>query len=97
MTDRIGPPDSPQASMSKGALATAHQGAVSAVTDGWMAGGSFFGSIMAGTLLGWLADRWLGADPWMLVAGIVAGAFTGFHRMWRIVTTPTGKKPVDVS
>ncbi len=97
MTDPIGPLDSTQASASKRALATAHQGAVAAVADGWMAGGSFFGSIMAGTLLGWLVDRWLDTDPWLLITGIIAGAFTGFHRMWKTATTPTGKQPVDVA
>ncbi len=97
MTDPIGPIDPTRSSASQQALAAAYEGAVAAVADGWIAGGSFFGSIMAGTLLGWLADRWLETDPWLLIAGIIAGAFTGFHRMWKSVTTPTGKQPVDVA
>ncbi len=48
-----------------------------------MEGGSFLTSILAGTLLGFLADKWLGTDPWLIVVGILAGAYTGFVRVWR--------------
>ena len=96
MTEPIGTLDPTRAPAPDRTLETAHRGAVSAVADGWVAGGSFFGSIMAGTLLGWLADLWLGTDPWLLVVGIVAGAYTGFHRMWQTGRRPTGKQPVDV-
>jgi ATP synthase protein I len=58
------------------------QQVTSAVNDGWMEGGSFFGSIVAGTLLGYFADRWLGTDPWLVVTGIVLGAYSGFVRVW---------------
>jgi ATP synthase protein I len=54
-----------------------------AFDHGWVEAGSFIGSILAGTLLGWLADRWLGTDPWLLVAGIVLGSYSGFMVMWR--------------
>lgn len=54
----------------------------SAVGDGWMEGGSFLSSILAGTLVGYLADRWLGTDPWLVVVGIIAGAYSGFMRIW---------------
>ena len=74
----------------------AHRGATSAVADGWVAGGSFFGSIMAGTLLGWLSDRWLDTDPWLLVVGIVLGSVNGFYRMWELGRRPTGKQSVSV-
>lgn len=97
MTDPLGPLDPTRAPAANRTLEAAHRGAVAAVADGWVAGGSFFGSIMAGTLLGWLVDRWLGTDPWLLVAGVTAGAATGFHRMWQVGRTPTGKQPVDVA
>ncbi len=76
-----------------GKMREVHRGATAAVSEGWMAGGSFFGSIMAGTLLGWLADRWLDADPWLTAAGVVTGSIAGFYRMWDLLRTPTGKQP----
>lgn len=55
----------------------------SAVTDGWMGGGAFFDSLIAATLLGYFADRWLGTDPWFVVSGIVLGSSVGFAKVWR--------------
>ncbi len=54
----------------------------SAVGEGWVVGGSFIGSILSGFLLGYLADRWLGTDPWLVVIGIVVGSYSGFMRLW---------------
>lgn len=87
------PPDGapPGTGKTAGKMREAHRGATAAVSDGWMAGGSFFGSIMAGTLLGWLADRWLDTDPWLVAAGAIAGSVAGFYRMWDLIRTPTGK------
>lgn len=76
-----------------GKMREVHRGATAAVSEGWMAGGSFFGSIMAGTLLGWLADRWLDTDPWLTAAGVAVGSIAGFYRMWDLIRTPTGKQP----
>jgi F0F1-type ATP synthase assembly protein I len=53
-----------------------------ALHDGWLEGGSFLGSVLAGTLLGYLADNWLGTDPWLIVSGILLGAYSGFMRIW---------------
>jgi F0F1-type ATP synthase assembly protein I len=44
--------------------------------------GSFFGSLMAGLLLGWIADHFAHTTPLFIVIGIVAGAIIGFWRMW---------------
>ena len=49
-----------------------------------MSGGAFLGSILAGTLLGYLADLWLGTDPWFVVTGIIVGSYSGFVRMWQL-------------
>ena len=49
--------------------------------EGWMAGGSFFGSIVSGTLLGYFADRWLDTSPWLVVIGAALGAYSGFMRL----------------
>lgn len=59
-----------------------HTQITSAVSDGWVAGSSFFGSIVSGTLLGFFADRWLGTEPWLVVLGIVLGSYSGFLRIW---------------
>jgi len=61
---------------------TTSQQVHSALNDGWMQGGSFFSSIVAGTLLGYFADMWLGTDPWLVILGIVVGAYAGFVKVW---------------
>jgi F0F1-type ATP synthase assembly protein I len=60
---------------------TAHQQVGRAMEEGWMAGGSFFGSIVSGTLLGYFADRWLDTEPCLLVIGAALGAYSGFMRL----------------
>jgi F0F1-type ATP synthase assembly protein I len=45
---------------------------------------AFFGSIMAGLLLGSLADRLFGSYPLFVVLGILSGSIVGFWRMWQI-------------
>ena len=45
---------------------------------------AFFGSIMAGLLLGALADRLFDTYPLFIVIGIIAGSVVGFWRMWQI-------------
>lgn len=61
---------------------TSRQQLHSAAGDGWVESGSFVSSILAGALLGYLADLWLGTDPWLVVVGIVVGSYSGFMRMW---------------
>ena len=60
-----------------------------------MEGGSFFSSILAGTLLGYFADLWLGTEPWLVVIGIIVGSYSGFVRVWnfskRIDENPRGR------
>ena len=34
--------------------------------------------------LGWLLDRWLGTDPWLLIAGIVLGSAAGLYEFVRL-------------
>lgn len=63
--------------------ATAH--IRSAITEGRRDGGSFFGSVVAGTLLGLGIDAWLDTAPIAVVAGIVLGSYAGFARAWQEV------------
>ena len=34
--------------------------------------------------LGWLLDKWLGTDPWLLIAGIVFGSAAGLYQFVRL-------------
>lgn len=62
---------------------TRHVGA--AVTEGWLEGGSFLGSILAGTMLGLLLDWWLDTAPWLAIIGVVLGSYSGFARAWHSI------------
>ncbi|HKP37987.1 MAG TPA: AtpZ/AtpI family protein [Pyrinomonadaceae bacterium] len=44
---------------------------------------SLFASVVAGLLIGWLLDRWLGTRPWLLVTGMVLGSAAGFYEFIR--------------
>ena len=44
---------------------------------------SLFAAVVAGLILGWLLDRWLGTSPWLLVAGLVLGAAAGLFEFIR--------------
>jgi ATP synthase protein I len=68
-----------------------HKQVASALDEGWMQGGSFLSSILAGALLGYLLDLWLNTDPWLVVTGIVLGSYAGFLRMWQYVKRMDGE------
>jgi len=53
-------------------------------SSGWIATTSFFGSILSGTLLGYLGDRWLDTRPLLILVGFGLGAYSGFMRLWAI-------------
>lgn len=44
---------------------------------------SLFAAVVAGLIIGWLLDRWLGTRPWLLVTGIVLGSAAGFYEFIR--------------
>ena len=60
-----------------------HRQVTTAVREGMVDGTSFFSSLVAGTLLGLVADRLLGTEPWLVVTGIAGGSYAGFLAMWR--------------
>lgn len=68
-----------------------HQQVAAAIDEGWIEGGSFIGSVVAGMLIGLGLDAWLGTEPWIVVGGIVLGAYSGFAHVWhsskRLVAT----------
>ena len=49
----------------------------------YAAGFSLFAAVLAGLIVGWLLDRWLGTRPWLLATGIVLGAAAGFYEFIR--------------
>ena len=57
---------------------------VASSAEGWVNGGAFLGSILSGTLIGYLLDLWLETDPWLVVIGILFGSYSGFIRMWHL-------------
>jgi F0F1-type ATP synthase assembly protein I len=56
--------------------------AADGLSEGWIQSGSLIGSVLAGWLLGYLFDLWLGTEPWGVVVGILLGSYSGFMRMW---------------
>ena len=52
----------------------------------YAAGLSLFFSVAAMTGIGWLFDRWLGTEPWLLVVGLVLGAAVGFYEFIRLTS-----------
>lgn len=64
------------------ALAGAMSSGLRAATD--MAGG-----ILAGALIGYLGDRWLGTSPFLLIAFLVIGAIAGLRSVYRLGVRPT--------
>ena len=47
---------------------------------------SLFFAVAAMTGVGWLLDRWLGTQPWLMVAGLVLGAAAGFYQFIRLTS-----------
>lgn len=45
--------------------------------SGWAMTSEFISAVLVWMGIGWLLDRWLGTDPWLLVAGIVLGFVLG--------------------
>jgi ATP synthase protein I len=47
---------------------------------------TLFASVVTLCGIGWLLDRWLGTKPWLMVAGLVFGAITGFYQFIRLTS-----------
>lgn len=45
-------------------------------------GTELLAAILTWTVLGWLADRWLGTGPWLMVAGALLGNAAGLYLVW---------------
>jgi ATP synthase protein I len=43
-------------------------------------------STIVGAGIGYLLDRWLGTEPWLLVLFFILGTIAGFREMFRVVS-----------
>jgi ATP synthase protein I len=50
----------------------------------YAAGITLFASVAAFCALGWMLDKWLGTDPWLLIGGIVLGSAVGLYQFVRL-------------
>lgn len=50
----------------------------------YAAGITLFASVVAFCGIGYLLDRWLGTEPWLLVVGIVLGSAVGLFEFIRL-------------
>jgi F0F1-type ATP synthase assembly protein I len=55
---------------------------LTAMDDGWALSSEFISAVLVWTLFGWLADRWLGTDPWLVAFGAVLGFVLGMYLVW---------------
>lgn len=46
----------------------------------------FVGAVVAGALIGWQADVWLGTKPWLLVVFLGLGVAAGFWNVFRLAS-----------
>lgn len=40
-------------------------------------------SVAVGGIIGYHLDRWLGTDPWLLIAFLIFGTIAGFRSLYR--------------
>jgi len=45
----------------------------------------FIGFIVGGATVGYLSDRWLGTEPWLLILFTLFGTCAGFYQMIRML------------
>ena len=66
-----------------------------AMSSGFRAATDLAGGIIAGALIGYLGDRWLGTSPFLLIAFLVIGAIAGFRSVYRLGSHPTSVSKSD--
>lgn len=59
----------------------------------WEAGMSF----VAGPVIGYFIDEWLGTTPWCLLGFTLLGAVAGFRRLFSLTLPPGGSGGSDGS
>ncbi len=66
-----------------------------AMSSGFRAATDLAGGIIAGALIGYFADRWLGTSPFLLIAFLVVGTIAGFRSVYRLGSRPTSGSRAD--
>lgn len=66
-----------------------------AMSSGFRAATDMAGGVIAGALLGYFGDRWLGTSPFLLIAFLVIGTFAGLRSVYRLGTRPSTPKGDD--
>jgi ATP synthase protein I len=59
------------------------------MSSGFRAATDLAGGIIAGALLGFLGDRWLGTSPFLLITFLVLGTIAGLRSVYRLGARPT--------
>lgn len=62
-----------------------------AMSQGLRVLSEFVAGVIAGCLIGYLLDLWLGSSPVALIVFLFLGAATGFWNVYRIAARPTGR------
>lgn len=76
-------PRAPAPASSPPRALTGHVGrSLAGVDQASVMGMELVAGILLYTALGWLADRWLGTGPWLLVLGALLGNATGLYLVW---------------
>jgi ATP synthase protein I len=69
-----------------------------AMSSGFRAATDLAGGVIAGALIGYFGDRWLGTSPFLLIAFLAIGTIAGFRSVYRLGSRPTSgsdKGPKD--
>jgi F0F1-type ATP synthase assembly protein I len=43
-------------------------------------------NVVGGLIVGYLLDRWLKTDPWLLITGVILGTVGAFTALYRIMS-----------
>ena len=60
------------------------KGVSRALSVGLNAFSEFVGAVVAGGLIGWQADEWLGSKPWLMIVFLGLGVAAGFWNIYRV-------------
>ncbi len=52
-------------------------------------------SVLLGSGAGYLLDKWLGTEPWILVVGAILGAIAGFRQTYLFIVKSDWDEKVD--